>query len=273
MGAFALVWVGLTVVSLLRRRCQLTGRGRRQLRLVPMNPIIERKHISVRITRSAVIGAVTAMMAVALPMLALPASAVSSPPWEPDPNTNFGTPATPNYGTLQFFNASGVQIFGGNNLSHLFDYVEASFADPFAGTKAEIGFAEPVPNTLQANFPAGALSATSGFPNSSAPPPLNTATNPVATLGPTDANLSSFIASVTPQTAAGYANVYQIRMYTTGPGVGSINNGGLYWDADVMVNPTAGTWQEVYPDTGPTAQTTTTNLAASPSGQVQQTRR
>jgi hypothetical protein len=225
----------------------------------------------VRMTRSVVIGAVTAMVALALPLLALPASAASSPPWEPDPNSNFGTTTTPDYGTLEFFNSAGAQVFGGNNLSHLFDYVEASFADPFAGTKAEIGFAEPVPNTLQANFPAGALSATSVFPNASAPAPLNTATNPVATLGPTDANLASFIASVTAQTAAGYANVFQIRLYTTGPGgVGSINNGGLYWDADVMVNPTAGTWQEVYPDAGPTAQTTTTVLAASPSGQAQQ---
>ena len=37
-----------------------------------------------------------------------------------------------------------------------------------------------------------------------------------------------------------------------------------------MVNPTAGTWQEIYPDTGPSAQATTTEVSASPSGSAQQ---
>ena len=218
-----------------------------------------------RLNKSVAIGAVAAIATAMLPMLVLPASAATVPPWEPDPTA---------LGTLTFFNASGQVVTGGSDLTDLFEFAEASTADQFLGTKAELGFAQPVPNgtpPITGTFPASPLSATSVFPNASAPPPLNTATNPVVSLGPADANLANFIASVTAQTAAGFANVFQVRLYTTGPGgVGSINNGGGYWDADVMVDPTAGTWQEIYPNQGATTATTTTSLAASPTGSAQQ---
>ena len=137
------------------------------------------------------------MLAIAGGVLAATASlanAATTPPWEPDPNA---------IGTLTFYNSSGQVVTGGSDLTHLFDYVAASSADPFAGTKAEIGFAQPIPSTPTGTFPASALSASSNFPNASAPAPLNTATNPVASLGATDSNLANFIASVTAQTAAG----------------------------------------------------------------------
>jgi hypothetical protein len=202
------------------------------------------------------------MMAVALPLLALPASAATPPPWEPDPNA---------LGTLTFYNSTGQVVTGGNSLSHLFDYLEASSADMTGGTKAEMQFAQPVPSTPTGNFPASPLSLATAFPNATAPAPLNTATNPVDTLSSTDADLANFIASVTAQTAAGYANMFQIRLLTTGPGgVGTANNGGQYWDADVLVDPNAGTWTEVYPNQGATAATTTTTITASPAGSAQQ---
>jgi hypothetical protein len=220
----------------------------------------------VRINKSVAIGAVTAMMAVALPLLALPASAAVSPPpppWEPTD--------TDAIGTLSFFSSTGQQVFGGSNLSHLFDYMEASSADPFGGTKADMQFAEPVPSTPTGLFPVDAQSLATIFPNAAAPAPLNTSPNPVVTLAPTDADLATFIQSVTAQTAPGFANVFQIRLFTTGPGgVGTSNNGGQYWDADVMVDPTAGTWSEIYPQQGAAAQTTSTTLAASPVGSAQQ---
>jgi len=225
----------------------------------------------VRINRTVAVGAVTAVMAaLALPLLALPASAAGTPPWEPDPATNFGTSTTPDYGTLTFYNSAGQVVTSGTNLAHLFDYAEASTADPFAGTKATLYFAAPSFGEQPPSFFVSLASSSTAFPNPSAPAPLNTATDPVVTLASADADLSNFIASVPAQTQPGYADVFQIRLLTTGPGgVGSGPNG-QYWDADVLVDPNAGTWTEVYPSAGTTTPATTTTLAASPAASAQQ---
>jgi Bacterial Ig-like domain (group 3) len=217
----------------------------------------------VRITRSAAIGAgVAVTAALALPLLALPASASgTAPPWEPDPNA---------LGTLTFYNSSGQPVTSGSNLAHLFDYAEASTTDPDAGTKATLYFGAPAPNVLPANWYSSLASAASAFPNSAAPAPLNTSPDPVATLGPDDADLTDFIGQVPAQTQSGYADVFQIRLATSGPGGVGTQPNGQYWDADVMVNPTAGTWTEVYPTSGTTAATTTTVLTASPANSAQQ---
>ena len=213
-----------------------------------------------RLTRSVAMGAIAAMAAVALPLLALPASAATTPPWEPDPQA---------IGTLQFFNAAGQQVFGGNNLSHLFDFVLASGADTTGGTKATLTFAAPTPGAPTGNWFNALGSAATAFPSATAPGTLKSNPNPLVTLSATDANLATFIQSATAQTQAGYANVFQLRVSTSGPGgVGTGTTS--YWDADVMVNTTAGTWQETYPDTGPSAQATTTEVSASPPGSAQQ---
>jgi hypothetical protein len=209
------------------------------------------------------IGAATAMLGLAsAALLTLPASAASNPPWEPDPNA---------LGTLTFFNSSGQVVTGGSNLAHLFDFAEASSpTDPFNGTKATLVFAAPAPGVPTGTWFTGLGSASTAFPNASAPAPLNTATNPVVTLTSIDANLSNFIAQVPAQTQTGYANVFQIRLQTSGPGgVGSAPNG-QYWDADVLVNPSAGTWTEEYPTQGSSTVSTTTTLSASPTGTAQQ---
>jgi hypothetical protein len=182
------------------------------------------------------------------------ANAATTPPWEPDPNA---------LGTLTFENSTGQVVTGGNNLNHLFDFIQASTTDPFAGTKADMQFAQPVPSTPTGLFPASAQSVATNFPNASAPAPLATSANPVVSLSPTDANLATFIQTVTAQTAAGFANVFQIRVFTTGPGgIGTSNNGGQYWDADIVVNPSAGTWTQEYPAS---ISATTTSLSANPS--------
>jgi Bacterial Ig-like domain (group 3) len=227
----------------------------------------------VRIRRSVAAGAVAAVTAaLALPLLALPASASgnTTPTWEPDPNTNFGTSTTPNYGTLTFYNSAGQVVTSGTNLAHLFDYAEGSVADPYDGTKATLYFGLPTPGEATGIWFTALASASTSFPNSSAPAPLNTATNPVVTLTSADADLTNFIASTQGSTMAGYADVYQVRVLTTGPGgVGSGPNG-QYWDADVTVDPSNGTWAEVYPTQGTVPPTTTTALTASPSGSAQQ---
>jgi len=183
------------------------------------------------------------------------AAAATTPPWEPDPSS---------IGSITFYNSSGTAITGGNNLSHIADYIEASTTDATAGTKATLVFANPTPpaTTPTGNFPTGQGSGSTSFPNASAPAPLNTATKPVVTLGATDGNLSNFIAAQTVNTATGYANVYQLRLVTSGPGGVGTSGLGTYWEADIQVNPSAGTWSQIYPAV---AQTTTTTLTAAPS--------
>jgi len=203
------------------------------------------------------IGAVTAMMAVALPLLALPASADTTPPWEMN-NTEA-------LGTLTFYNSAGQVVTSGNNLNHLFDYAQASTTDATGGTKATLLFAAPDPNKTAPNFFTLISSASTNFPNASAPGSLATSPNPVVSLTSVDGNLNNLISQVPAQTATGYANVFQVRVETSGPG-GVGTGPDAYWDADVLVNPTAGTWTELYPVTGTTAESTNTVLAASPNG-------
>ncbi len=186
------------------------------------------------------------------------AHAATTPPWEPDPNA---------VGSLTFYNSSGTAVTGGNDLTDLFAYAEASTADATGGTKAYLEFAAPAPETpvnATGDFLTGTAFGEDTFPVTTAPAPLNTATNPVAT-GGTAANLANFIAGTTAQTAAGYVNVYQIRLITTGAGGVGTQPDGTYWEDDILVDPTTGTWTEEYPvqGTAPAASTTTT-LTANP---------
>jgi hypothetical protein len=152
-------------------------------------------------------------------------------------------------------------VTGGSNLSHLFDYAEASTTDPSspAGNKAVIYFAQPEPNTATGAFPQAQASSAVLFPNSTAP---YTGANPLATLASTDGNLANFIASQTAPTATGYVNVYQIRLYTTSASQTGTLGAGTYWDVDISVNPSAGTWTQIYPNV---VTKTTTSLSATPS--------
>jgi len=181
------------------------------------------------------------------------ANAATTPPWEPDPNA---------VGSLTLYNSSGQVVTGGSDLTHLFDYAEASTADGAAGIKATLYFGAPTPGENPGLWFNALGSGSTAFPNASAPAPLNTATNPVVSLTSSDGNLANFIASSATQTATGYANVYQVRLVTTGGPNGGSNANGQYWEDDILVNPSAGTWSVEYP----TIQTpTTTTLSATPS--------
>jgi hypothetical protein len=182
------------------------------------------------------------------------ASAATTPPWEPDPNA---------LGSLTFFNASGQVVTSGSNLAHLFDFAEASTTDPFTGTKATLVFGAPAPGVATANWFTALGSASTNFPNAAAPAPLNTAANPVVTLAATDANLTNFIAQVPAQTATGFANVFQVRLQTSGAGTVGSTGQGKYWESDILVNPTAGTWSVEFPAVV-TATTTTLTASVNP---------
>ena len=201
------------------------------------------------------VGVALAMVAGLLLVMAAPALA-AAPPWEPDTNS-----ASP-YGQIVLYDAAGNVLTGGNNLSHIADYAVATTGADAGATKANLLFARPdhtQPTT--ALWTTGSASASTNFPNSAAPAPITGPgfTNPVVTLGATDGNISSFIASITPDTTAGYANIYQLRLKDTG--TGGAGSGAHYWDADIMVDTTAGTWTLVYPSVTTTTTSITTNPA------------
>jgi hypothetical protein len=215
----------------------------------------------VRINRRLALGLGTALMAASLPMLAAPASATTNPPWEPDPSS---------LGGLIFYNASGAVVTGGSDLSHMFDYAAGSTTDPTDGIKATLEFANPTPNEVTGLWPVGSASASSFTPPTSAPPPLNTDPDPVGTSGATGANLGTFITGHVANTTAGYENVYQVRLVTSGGPSGGTTSAETYWQSDVVVNLSAGTWVEEYPTQGASAISTTTTLGASPASGAKQ---
>jgi hypothetical protein len=182
------------------------------------------------------------------------AAAAGPPPWEPDPGS---------LGSLTLYNSAGVVVTGGNNLSHLFDYAQASTADANTGIKATLNFAQPTPGEATGIWPVGQASTSVVTPPTAAgtPPALAASTTPVSTSGATGANLTNFIASQVAPTATGYVNVYQVRVVTGGGGGGSGANA-QYWEDDIQVNPSAGTWTQIFPAV---AQATSTTLTAAPS--------
>ena len=199
----------------------------------------------------------------ATPLLAATASAAGDPPWEPDAGNAVGT--------LTFYDASGNVITGGDNVSHLFDYVLASTNDPDGpSTKANLLFANPQSGQPTGNWPVHA-DVTSSYPNASAPAPLKSATAPLGTMGTLGANLLSAESGFTANTATGYKNVFQLRLYTSG-GTGGGTTSSQYWDADVQVSGTgaSATWVEIYPNAGAAPTATTTTLAVTPATSAKQ---
>ena len=198
----------------------------------------------------------TALVA-SLPVLAAAsASAATTPPWEPDPNSA---------GSITFYDSSGNVLTSGADLSHIADYAAASGSKQDPGvTKATLFFAapdhtKPDTSTWTTN---GAVTASTSFPNPAAPNPIKGPgfTKPLVTIG-TGGNLTAWLGGVTHDGTAGYANIYQVRILESGPG-------GIqpakFWSADISVNSVAGTWTEVYPVAGSSATPTATALGVTP---------
>jgi hypothetical protein len=219
--------------------------------------ITERTRYPVRIKRSVAIGAALATVALAVPLLAMSASAATMPPWEPDPSA---------LGSITFYNAAGQAVTGGTDDSFLADYAQASTTDPTGGTRAFLEFADPQPNLPTGLFFTAIGSVTTNFPNTAAPAPLNTSANPVVSLTQAngDANLAVFTGASVENTAAGFVNVYQVRLVTTAPGgLKGTDTTDQYWEDDVLVDPTTGSWSVEFPAPS-TVTTTSTVLTADP---------
>ncbi|HTG47008.1 MAG TPA: hypothetical protein VK646_05085 [Actinomycetota bacterium] len=171
--------------------------------------------------------------------LASGSALATGPPWEPDANS-----AAP-YGNITFYDATGNVVTSGNDLTHIADYAVATSAPDAGATFATLSFAAPDHTKLTSLWAADAASASTAFPNSSAPTPIKTFTRPVVTLGSTDGCVICSIGGFVLDNTAGYENIIQVRLKDSGPGgAGSSQH---YWSTDIMVDQGAGTWTQTYP--------------------------
>ena len=185
-------------------------------------------------------------------IVAGPASAAGSPPWEPDSNA---------VGSLLFFNSAGLQITGGTvSSAPLAAYVEGTTAIRSGDTKATLFGYLPVLGQTPGQWSGEALSASTTFPNASAPGALASATLPVVTGSSGDlslANLASDYPNNDTSTTDGYAGLYQLRLKTSASGLGQTTS---YDEADIAIS--GSTWSVVYPT--PTLSATSTQLTTTP---------
>jgi hypothetical protein len=179
-----------------------------------------------------------------------PASASTTPPWEPDPSS---------VGGLVFYNASGQQITGGSvNDSPLAAYVQGTSTVRSGDTVATLYGYLPVKGQLPTQWSGEQLGLTTTFPNPNAPAPLNTSTLPVETGNSGDETLATLEVDYpnTDTSTDGYAGMYQLRLYTNAPHHTQTTQ---YDSADILI--TNSNWSVVYP---PPPTSTTTTLTASP---------
>lgn len=208
---------------------------------------------------TALVGGTAAGLVTAPPALAAypsspPASALTA-----DPNSSNGT--------LTFYDATGHVVTSGNNLAHLFDYARASTNGRSGATKATVYFAFPDHTQADSqNWNQQQVTASTGYPNSSYPGALGTATQPIAKATASDANLSALLASSTEDTTAGYQGYLQIRLFDSGQSAPL--QATPWWATIIEYDKTAGTWQQVSPSF-PTTQVSTisaTPTSPAPSG-------
>ena len=175
---------------------------------------------------------------------------VGIPPWEPDANS---------VGGLTFYNSSGAVITGGSiNDSPVAAYVQGAAVVNPLDTRATLYGYLPVNGQSPGQFSGEALGASTLYPNSGAPAPLNTSTLPLETGKAGDETIAQLMSDFPNNDTSndGYADMYVLRLKTTHPG----SNNTTYDSADIMIDTTTSTWSVVYGNVTPT----TTSLTASP---------
>ena len=179
------------------------------------------------------------------------AAADTTPPWEP---------VAASQGGLTFYNSAGQQITGGSLTAPFAAYVEGGATLQSGDTKATLFAYTPVSGTDPALWSGAEISSSTVYPNTSAPGALATATAPVVSGASSDFALSDYITEYpnNDTSADGYANLYVLRLKTSGPGLPFSSS---YDAADIEV--TGSTWQVVYP--APTLTSTQTTLSTTPS--------
>ncbi len=178
-----------------------------------------------------------ALASTAMVGTAVSSQAATTPGWEPDPNS---------VGSVAFYNAAGVSVTTGSTTdAPMATYFVASGSGiAAADNKAYVVFATPTQGVDPASWTAiEQFSATTVFPNTSAPANIKSLTNAVVTSTAGDGTFGDHITNFPNNSSvAGYQGLYQIRIYTT-------HAGGLgqpkYYSSDILVS--GSTWTLVYP--------------------------
>jgi hypothetical protein len=192
----------------------------------------------------------------------------ATPPWY----TQYNSSNAP-IGGITFYNAQGQVVTGGSITANgLAAYAVADSADPLAPhTKATLFMYTPVSGENPLTWSGEGISTSDTYPNTAAPAPIGTTTNPVESNNGTDFSVQSYINAIPntdTSTTDGYGGMYDVRLRVSGGTGGSTTE---FWDAVISVSVTGatssdpggtgGTWTLAYPDY---TQNTTTTLTATP---------
>jgi len=165
--------------------------------------------------------------------------------WEPDANA---------LGAVSFYDADGNQVTGGSLGDHPVAWYSVASGDGRTGdTKAQLRAFTPQAGIDPGAWTGDTLTGSTNYPNAAAPAAIAGLTVPVASGAADDFSLADYISELpNTSTADGYANLYELRLYTSGPGQSSSS---VYYRADIEVAVTGtdsdglpiGTWTAVYP--------------------------
>ncbi len=206
-----------------------------------------------RSVTAGVVGLLTAATFVVLG--GAPATATTTPPWEPDANS---------VGGLLFFNAQGNQITGGSINDHpLAAFVEATTAVRHGDTNAVLSGYQPVSGEAPTLWNGDVLSGSTKYPNSSAPSAIASSSLPVVTGAGSDFTIADLEADYPTTSAAGYQNVYQLRLTTS---AANTSPNTKYDSADILIDTVHSTWSVEYTKLPLTA--TSTALTVTPAKAV-----
>jgi hypothetical protein len=173
-------------------------------------------------------------------------SADPTPGWEPDPNA---------VGGLVLVDATGAARPQGDLSTHpvTFYAVALSPSTRAGDTLAFMRIATPQVGVNPALWSNDGVSGATEYPNKSAPASVAKLDLPVATGTAGDLSFADYISEFPNQnTDPAYQNLYELRLYTSGPGQGA---GASYWRVDIRVSITGtdqggnllGSWEQVYP--------------------------
>jgi hypothetical protein len=211
--------------------------------------------VKIRI-RSALAGAVALAVATGIVVGGGTAAyAAVTPGWEPDAGA---------LGTISFYNAAGAPVTGGSVNDHpAAFYAVASGPGRTGDTLAQLRLATPQVGVSPALWSQDSLTGATAYPNSSAPANIRNLTVPVASGTAGDLSVADYVGEFPNNlTTSGYQNLYEFRIYTSGPGQGA---GASYYRVDIQVDMAAGTWAVVYPAAAtPTSTSISANPASSP---------
>lgn len=167
------------------------------------------------------------------------------PGWEPEANV---------LGTIAFYDANGMAISGGDLSQHpAAFYAAASAPGRSNDSLAQLKMFTPQVGVAPQLWTGDTLTGATTYPNPAAPAAVAHLAVPVATGTAGDLSLADYISEFpNTLTTVGYQDLYELRLYTSGPGVTQNVN---YFRVDIQVTAlnqdangeVTGVWNVVYP--------------------------